>query len=167
MRSKPLVLVRFKAPLRLLGEEERQRISRNFHPASFFYRHRDLAGFTNPTRAIYGTVRELVENSLDAAEVHGIPLKLHLRISRPNGEKPSEGRDEILQVHIEDNAGGIPREKIPNAFGRVLVSSKYKLRQQRGLFGLGGKMALIYGESTTHEPFTIRSSIGRHNPIIE
>lgn len=48
-------------------------------PSEFFWRHKDLAGFTNPMRAIYGTIRELVENSLDAAEVHGIPLKLHLK----------------------------------------------------------------------------------------
>ncbi|MEK6919717.1 MAG: hypothetical protein AABX62_01585 [Thermoproteota archaeon] len=34
--------------------------------ADFFYRNRDIAGFTNPTRAIYSSVRELVENSLDA-----------------------------------------------------------------------------------------------------
>jgi DNA topoisomerase-6 subunit B len=135
--------------------------------SEFFYRHKDLAGFTNPTRAIYGTVRELVENSLDAAEVHGILLKLHLKVSRLNGEKPAEGHEEKLHVHIEDNAGGIPREKIPTAFGRVLVSSKYKLRQTRGLFGLGGKMALIYGQSTTHEPFTIRSGTGKRSPIVE
>lgn len=47
------------------------------------------------------------------------------------------------------------------------MSSKYRLRQQRGLFGLGGKMALIYGQSMTHEPFTIRSSVGKRNPIVE
>jgi DNA topoisomerase-6 subunit B len=136
--------------------------------SEFFYRHKDLAGFTNPTRAIYSTVRELVENSLDACEVHGIPLKLHLKISRQQKNQDSINvREETLHVHIEDNAGGIPREKIPNAFGRVLVSSKYKLRQSRGLFGLGGKMALIYGQSATHEPFTIRSSIGKRNPIVE
>jgi DNA topoisomerase-6 subunit B len=137
-------------------------------PSEFFFRHKDLAGFTNPMRAIYGTIRELVENALDSGEVHGIPLKLHLKITREEKEeKRDEGREETLHVHIEDNAGGIPREKIPNAFGRVLVSSKYRLRQSRGLFGLGGKMALIYGQSTTHEPFIIRSSVGRRNPIVE
>jgi len=137
-------------------------------PSEFFWRHKDLAGFTNPMRAIYGTIRELVENSLDAAEVHEIPLKLHLKVTRLEEEqKGEEGREETLHLHIEDNAGGISREKIPNAFGRVLVSSKYRLRQSRGLFGLGGKMALIYGQSMTHEPFTIRSSVGKRNPIVE
>jgi DNA topoisomerase-6 subunit B len=36
-------------------------------PSEFFYRNRDLAGFTNPARALYMAIRELVENSLDAA----------------------------------------------------------------------------------------------------
>jgi DNA topoisomerase-6 subunit B len=68
---------------------------------------------------------------------------------------------------MEDNAGGILPKNIPDAFGRVLVSSKYKLRQTRGLFGLGGKMALIYSQSTTHEPFIISSTNSPKSPIIE
>ncbi|MEM4643219.1 MAG: hypothetical protein QXY51_01170 [Candidatus Bathyarchaeia archaeon] len=38
-------------------------------PADFFYRNRDIAGFTNPSRSLYTSIRELVENSLDACEV--------------------------------------------------------------------------------------------------
>ncbi|MEM1676347.1 MAG: DNA topoisomerase VI subunit B, partial [Nitrososphaerota archaeon] len=38
-------------------------------PADFFYRNRDIAGFSNPSRSLYTSVRELVENSLDAAEI--------------------------------------------------------------------------------------------------
>ncbi|MEM2584471.1 MAG: DNA topoisomerase VI subunit B, partial [Thermoproteota archaeon] len=41
-------------------------------PADFFYRNRDIAGFSNPVRALYTAVRELVENSLDACEARGI-----------------------------------------------------------------------------------------------
>ena len=37
-------------------------------PAEFFYRNRQMAGFGNPTQAVYSTVRELVENSLDSCE---------------------------------------------------------------------------------------------------
>ena len=36
--------------------------------SDFFYRNRDIAGFTNPSRAIFAAIRELVENSLDACE---------------------------------------------------------------------------------------------------
>ena len=41
-------------------------------PSEFFYRNRDLAGFSNPSRALYTSVRELVDNSLDACEQAGI-----------------------------------------------------------------------------------------------
>src|SRR5208283_1396272 len=37
---------------------------------------------------------------------------------------------------------------------------KYKLRQTRGTFGLGGKMAILYGQITTHGQATIMSSTG-------
>ncbi|MEM3356689.1 MAG: DNA topoisomerase VI subunit B, partial [Candidatus Bathyarchaeia archaeon] len=49
---------------------------------------------------------------------------------------------------------------IPLAFGQVLYGSKYKLKQQRGTFGLGGKMAILYGQITTHQPACIISSTG-------
>ena len=50
-----------------------QEVFQEISAADFFYRNRDIAGFTNPTRAIYSTIRELVENSLDACEIRGIP----------------------------------------------------------------------------------------------
>jgi DNA topoisomerase-6 subunit B len=49
--------------------------------ADFFYRNRDIAGFTNPSRAIFVAVRELIENSLDAAESHRIPPDIYVRLS--------------------------------------------------------------------------------------
>ena len=33
-------------------------------PSDFFYRNREIAGFSNPSRATYTAVRELLENSL-------------------------------------------------------------------------------------------------------
>lgn len=125
--------------------------------ADFFYRNRDIAGFTNPTRAIYSTIRELVENSLDACEIREIPPDIYLRISHESG--PTDGPG-IYRVHIEDNGIGIPHSIIPSAFGQVLFGSKYKLRQTRGTFGLGGKMAILYGQITTHGKATIMSSTG-------
>ena len=43
-------------------------------PSEFFYRNRDLAGFSNPTRSLYTAVREFVENSLDACDHSGCLL---------------------------------------------------------------------------------------------
>jgi len=134
-----------------------QEVFQEISAADFFYRNRDIAGFTNPTRAIYSTVRELVENSLDACETRQIPPEIYLRISHESG--PTEGPG-VYRIHIQDNGIGIPADIIPSAFGQVLFGSKYKLRQTRGTFGLGGKMAILYGQITTHGKAIIASSTG-------
>jgi len=125
--------------------------------SDFFYRNRDIAGFTNPSRAIFAAVRELVENSLDAAESLKIPPDIYVRLSY-EGEASKE--TQIYKLRVEDNGIGIQPRHIPSAFGQVLFGSKYKLKQQRGTFGLGGKMAILYGQITTHQPACIISSTG-------
>lgn len=132
-------------------------IFQEISPADFFYRNRDIAGFTNPTRAIYSTIRELVENSLDACEVHRIPPDIYMRISHESG--PAEGTG-VYRIRVADNGLGVPSKLIPSAFGQVLFGSKYRLRQTRGQFGLGGKMAILYGQITTHSEATVISSTG-------
>ncbi|HEY4675184.1 MAG TPA: DNA topoisomerase VI subunit B [Candidatus Bathyarchaeia archaeon] len=125
--------------------------------SDFFYRNRDIAGFTNPSRAIFAAIRELVENSLDAAESLRIPPEIYVRLSY-EGEASKE--TQIYKLRVEDNGSGVPPRHIPSAFGQVLFGSKYKLKQQRGTFGLGGKMAILYGQITTHQPAYITSSTG-------
>jgi len=98
-----------------------------------------------------------LENSLDACEVHGILPEVYIRISHESG--PPEATA-VYRVRVEDNGSGLPGDVIPSAFGQVLFGSKYKLRQTRGTFGLGGKMAILYGQITTHGEAYVRSSTG-------
>jgi len=126
-------------------------------PADFFYRNRDIAGFTNPARAVYSSMRELVENALDASDFVGKPSEIYIRLSS-DGEE-SSGTN-VYNLRINDNGSGVPDRHIPSAFGQVLFGSKYKLRQARGTFGLGGTMSILYGQITTHKPVQIVSSIG-------
>ena len=125
-------------------------------PADFFYRNRDIAGFTNPSRAIYSTIRELVENSLDACEGHRILPDIYIRLSKISNNSKEPG---TYRIRVEDNGSGLPSDIVPSAFGQVLFGSKYKLRQTRGTFGLGGKMAILYGQITTHSETHITSSL--------
>ncbi|MFW9962340.1 MAG: DNA topoisomerase VI subunit B [Candidatus Sifarchaeia archaeon] len=118
-------------------------------PAEFFYRNRQMAGFGNPTQAVYSTVRELVENSLDSCEDAQAYPKLDIEIS-------NVGPDTII-VAVSDNGTGVPPEQVPLAFGRVLYGSKYSLQQKRGTFGLGVTMAILYGQITTDSPVIIHS----------
>jgi len=128
-------------------------------PADFFYRNRDIAGFTSPSRAIFSSVREIVENSLDASDLSGIPPEIYVRLSNEDSEETELGVG-VYRLRVVDNGSGVPARHIPSAFGQVLFGSKYKLRQARGTFGLGGKMAILYGQITTHKPVEVKSSTG-------
>lgn len=126
-------------------------------PLEFFYRNRELAGFTNPGRALYSSIRELIENSLDACELSGIKPSIYLRISLEDELSKSE---KVYQIYVRDNGSGVPRRELLNAFSKPFYGTKYVLRQSRGLFGLGGTLALLYGQITTNKPITVTSSIG-------
>ncbi|RLI09640.1 DNA topoisomerase VI subunit B [Candidatus Bathyarchaeota archaeon] len=136
-----------------MTEVEYQSIS----PSDFFYRNREIAGFSNPSRAIYAAVRELVENSLDACEARRVPPNIYLRITEVAA---SETGSSIYTLRIEDNGTGVPAEHIPHCFGQVFYGSKYTLKQARGTFGLGGTITILYGQITTHKPVRITSSTG-------
>ncbi|MDG6928783.1 MAG: DNA topoisomerase VI subunit B [Nitrososphaerota archaeon] len=125
-------------------------------PSEFFYRNRDLAGFSNPSRALYSAIREIVENSLDSCELHSILPELYVRVSYAPGEEDKQEPKRYELVAI-DNGSGIEKEQIPRAFGRIFYGSKYKLRQARGMFGMGGTMSVLYAQITTSKPVEITS----------
>ncbi len=150
---------------------------RSISPAEFFYKNKEIAGFSNPARALYQTVRELVENSLDATENYGILPRIKASIREL--EVVPEGA--YYEVTVEDNGVGIPPKYVPRAFAQLLFSSKYVLKQSRGMFGLGAKMALLYAQITTGQPaevivaprgskhvygFRLKIDIGENKPVI-
>ena len=124
-------------------------------PSEFFYRNRDLAGFSNPTRSLYTAVREFVENSLDACDHSGTLPNIHMTIKAVEPDKP-DPKQYILTV--KDNGPGIPSKHVPLAFGTVLYGSKFGLKQARGMFGLGATMAILYGQITTNKPVKVKSN---------
>ena len=124
-------------------------------PSEFFYRNRDLAGFSNPTRSLYTSVREFVENALDACDQRGILPDIYLSIKAADIEQP-DPKQYILTV--KDNGPGIESKHVPLAFGTVLYGSKFGLKQARGMFGLGATMAILYGQITTNKPVTVKSN---------
>ena len=123
-------------------------------PSEFFYRNRDLAGFSNPTRSLYTAVREFVENSLDACDQKGIlpNVRLVIKADDPNVKDPR-----IYTLTVHDNGPGVAVEHVPLAFGTVLYGSKFGLKQARGMFGLGATMAILYGQITTNRPVRVSS----------
>ena len=80
------------------------------------------------------------------------------------GGKAAKG-DMFYRVVVKDNGCGMKHENIPNMLGRVLSGSKYGVRQTRGKFGLGAKMALIWSKQSTGMPVEVRSSTGHQKPL--
>src|SRR4030065_2446134 len=85
-------------------------------PSEFFYRNRDLAGFSNPARSLYTAVREFVENALDACDQRGILPDVHLSIKSVEPEK-QDPKPYILTV--KDNGPGIEGKHVSLEFGTV------------------------------------------------
>ncbi|XP_057956187.1 DNA topoisomerase 6 subunit B isoform X1 [Malania oleifera] len=194
-------------------------------PAEFFAENKNIAGFDNPGKCLYTTVRELIENSLDSAEsISELPFveitieeigkskfnsmiglvdrerideelyddfetakarekrlakearnqeiqaknaALGKKFKEPSAPKAIKGRGEasFFRVTCKDNGRGMAHDDIPNMFGRVLSGTKYGLKQTRGKFGLGAKMALIWSKMSTGLPIEISSSLKGQNYI--
>jgi len=133
-------------------------------PSEFFYRNRELAGFTSPSRSLYTAIRELFENSMDACELYGIKPDILIILREV---KKVSNETSIYRLYIRDNGSGIPEEHILGALGKMLYSSKYVLRQSRGTFGLGGTMALLYGQITTNQPIKVTSATIKSKKIYQ
>jgi DNA topoisomerase-6 subunit B len=120
--------------------------------AEFFEKNRHLLGFDNPIRALLTSVKEAVDNSLDACESGRILPEIYVQV-----QKFSETRFKVI---VEDNGPGIPREHLAGAFGKLLYGSKFKTfggKQSRGQQGIGISAAILYGQLTTGKPARVIS----------
>lgn len=134
-------------------ENHAQRLAgkqREISVSEFFTKNRHLLGFDNPRKALLTTVKEAVDNSLDACEEAGIAPDLLVTI-----ETISETR---LKVTVADNGPGIVKNQIPKIFAKLLYGSKFhSLKQSRGQQGIGISAAGMYGQLTTGKPIVITS----------
>ena len=125
--------------------------------SEFFTKNRHLLGFDNPLKSLSTTIKEAVDNSLDACEESNILPDVLIEI-----DQISEVRFKII---VEDNGPGIVKEQIPKIFGKLLYGSKFhKLSQTRGQQGIGISAAALYGQLTTGKPIKIVSKIGKNRP---
>jgi len=127
--------------------------------SSWFYRNRTIAGFDNPARSLYVSIRELVENSLDASESAGVLPKINVILDTAESCSDENlgiaSEPKIFNLTVRDNGTGIARENVPKLIGKMLSGTKFMHRQSRGTFGLGGSLALLYGQITTQKPIHI------------
>ncbi|KAL4569864.1 hypothetical protein LXL04_025508 [Taraxacum kok-saghyz] len=140
--------------------------------AEFFAENKNNAGFENPGKALYTTVRELAENGLDSAESIGEFPVIQVTIE--------EISRSCYRVTCKDNGRGISHDAIPDIFGQVLViynniqkvvvmllfltyknhtvsiGKKYGMKQTRGKSRFGGaKMVSVWSKMSTGVPIEI------------
>jgi len=128
---------------------------RDISVSEFFAKNRHLLGFDSPRKALLTSVKEAVDNSLDACEEAGILPEIWVHIEQV-GESGSRYR-----MGVQDNGPGIVRKQIPLIFGKLLYGSKFhRLRMSRGQQGIGISAAGMYGVLTTGKPVKIISKTG-------
>ena len=128
--------------------------------AEFFERNKHILGFGNPTRALVTTIKEAVDNGLDACEEVGILPDVTVQIS--NGEDENE-----CVIVIEDNGPGIVKEQMKHIFGRLLYGSRFHaIRQSRGQQGIGISAVVLYSQLTTGKHAKVTSKIQEDYPAV-
>ena len=132
---------------------------RDISVSEFFAKNRHLLGFDSPRKALLTSVKEAVDNSLDACEEAGILPEIWVHIEQV-GEAGTRYR-----MGVQDNGPGIVRKQIPLIFGKLLYGSKFhRLRMSRGQQGIGISAAGMYGVLTTGKPVKIISKIDAKHP---
>lgn len=130
---------------------------RDISVSEFFAKNRHLLGFDNKRKALLTTVKEAVDNSLDACEEAGILPEIHVLI-----DQLAEDR---FRVTVRDNGPGIVKAQVPNVFGKLLYGSKFhRLKMSRGQQGIGISAAGMYGLLTTGKPIHVTSRTGAKKP---
>ncbi|MDO8841912.1 DNA topoisomerase VI subunit B [Methanocalculus sp.] len=133
--------------------EELAKQQKSISVAEFFEKNKHLLGFDSPTRGIITTIKEAIDNALDACE-EAMVLPDILVIIRKTGS-------ETYSIAVEDNGPGITPEQVPFVFGKLLYGSRFhQVRQSRGQQGIGISAAVLYAQLTSGVPATVISRTG-------
>ena len=116
--------------------------------AEYFSKNLQQVGFSSQTKAILTTLKEAVDNALDACEEAGILPQVSVCVEKV-GSGSLKNSDQI-RIRVEDNGPGIDPEDIPKVFGEYLASSKFgRGRCSRGQQGIGISAATTWAQLTS------------------
>lgn len=116
--------------------------------AEYFSKNLQQVGFSSPTKAVLTTLKEALDNSLDACEEHGILPDVYVLVEKV-GAGSMRNTDKI-RVVVRDNGPGIDPEDVPKVFGEYLASSKFgRGRCTRGQQGIGISAATTWSQQTS------------------
>ena len=130
---------------------------RDISVSEFFAKNRHLLGFDNKRKALLTTVKEAVDNSLDACEEAHVLPEIHVEIVQLAEDR--------FRVTVRDNGPGIVKSQVPNIFGKLLYGSKFhRLKMARGQQGIGISAAGMYGLLTTGKSIKVTSRTSPRRP---
>jgi DNA topoisomerase-6 subunit B len=133
--------------------DELAKQQRSISVAEFFEKNKHLLGFDSPTRGVITTIKEAVDNALDACEEAQVLPDIYISIKKTG--------DEIFRIIVEDNGPGIVPAQVPFVFGKLLYGSRFhQIRQTRGQQGIGISAAVLYAQLTSGLPTVVISRTG-------
>ena len=133
--------------------EELAKHQRSISVAEFFEKNKHLLGFDSPTRGVITTIKEAVDNALDACEEAQVLPDIFISIKKVSNE--------VFRIIVEDNGPGIVPAQVPFVFGKLLYGSRFhQIRQTRGQQGIGISAAVLYAQLTSGVPTIVISRTG-------
>jgi len=124
--------------------------------AEYFSKNLQQVGFSSQTKAVLTTLKEAVDNALDACEEAGMLPEIYIEVEKV-GAGSLKNSDQI-RIKVEDNGPGIPTDELPKVFGEYLASSKFgRGRCSRGQQGIGISAATTWAQLTSAQGATVVS----------
>lgn len=137
--------------------EELAKQQRSISVAEFFEKNKHLLGFDSPTRGVITTIKEAVDNALDACEEAQVLPDIYISIKKTGND--------LFRIIVEDNGPGIVPAQVPYVFGKLLYGSRFhQIRQTRGQQGIGISAAVLYAQLTSGLPTVVISRTGVKDP---
>jgi len=82
--------------------------------AEYFAKNLQQVGFSSPIKAVLTTLKESVDNALDACEEHSILPEIRVSVQRIS--KGSTKNADLIEIMVEDNGPGLEPEEIARVF---------------------------------------------------
>lgn len=134
--------------------------------AEYFAKNLQQVGFSSPTKAVLTTLKEAIDNSLDACEDAGIAPSIKVEVNKVG--KGSARNTDLIEVVVEDNGPGLDQGDLTKVFGEYLASSKFgRGRASRGQQGIGISAATTWAQLTNAAGVIVRSKTSNMRKAIE
>ena len=116
--------------------------------AEYFAKNLQQVGFSSPTKAVLTTLKEAVDNSLDACEGVSILPEISVTISKKG--IGSQKNTDLVEIIVEDNGPGVPEKQL-KLLGKPFFRADSSRSRKTGGTGLG--LAIVKQIAQVHSLF--------------